>query len=268
MLNRERQPRYDTAHTYLCLPCKTGDVSDANTGLDDPGNCGSVSLFGGARPDLRSKLPDLPASLSEGRWLHCLRLHIHGSMQSVGIGARSPMPRQSILCARTSSEALHSLGPVPDGQIRYLPRFRLPRFVQPSRERYFYFAFSGVVLHSSRSAPTQGAYASSRTWSGMRWTRAVPTGERLVRGRSRVVLARPCRRQVRAKLQRLRADDGGKRWFTGEREVSRKPSRRKAGCYRLYLWFTRARANFFARGPRVQRPPGLPCALVFDEGDE
>jgi hypothetical protein len=30
------------------------------------------------------------------------------------------------------------------------------------------------------------------------------------RALSRVVLARPCRRQVRAKLQRLRADDGGK----------------------------------------------------------
>jgi hypothetical protein len=143
MLNRETQPRYDTAHTCLCLPCKTGEVSDANTGLDDSGNWGSVSLFGGARSDLRSKLPGLPPSLSKGRWLHCLRLHIDGSMQSVGIGARGPMPRQSILCARTSSETPYSLGPVPDGQIRYLPHFRIAPVCPAFARKIFVFRFFG-----------------------------------------------------------------------------------------------------------------------------
>ena len=42
--------------------------------------------------------------------------------------------------------------------------------VQPSHEKYFSFRFSEIVIYSPRSAPTRGAYASSRTWGGMRWT--------------------------------------------------------------------------------------------------
>ena len=86
------------------------------------------------------------------------------------------------------------------------------------RAKIFHFRFfRNCERVLSLRTDTRGVSRSSRTWSGMRRTRVVPTDERHGRGRrSRVVLARPCRRQVRAKLQRHRADDGGNRWFTEE----------------------------------------------------
>ena len=54
--------------------------SDAHFGFGDSGDRGGPCsrAFGG--PDLRSKLPDLPADLWQGRQLHCVRLYIDGSM--------------------------------------------------------------------------------------------------------------------------------------------------------------------------------------------
>jgi hypothetical protein len=91
-----------------------------------------------------------------------------------------------------------------------------------------------------------GAYASSRTWSGMRWTRKAPKDERRVfRGRrSRVVLARPCRRQV--SLEMMRTTVAIKLVHRGEREVSRKPPRREC---RAHLWTSRLLRKFLARRP-------------------
>ncbi len=53
----------------------------------------------------------------------------------------------------------------------------------------------------------------------------------------------------------------------GEHGISRKPPRREGRADPACTCGQRALAQTsFARGPRVQRPPGLPCALVFNEG--
>jgi len=97
-----------------------------------------------------------------------------------------------------------------------------------------------------------GAYASSRTWSGMRWTRKAPKDERRVfRGRrSRVVLARPCRRQV--SLEMMRTTVAIKLVHRGEREVSRKPPRREGRRDAALTCGLRAFcASLLRGGPRV-----------------
>src|SRR5579872_759729 len=75
------------------------------------------------------------------------------------------------------------------------------------------------------------------------------------------------RRQVLAKPRGFAKDDGGNRQGSPRRApISRKPLRREGRCdHRLYLW-SRACAVFSAREPRVQRPPGLPCALTIFRG--
>jgi hypothetical protein len=59
--------------------------------------------------------------------------------------------------------------------------------------------------------------------------------------------------------------DGSKRdGSPGRARISRKPSRReKAGCHRLYLWFSRSRKLSLRGSPGCMRPPGLPCALFI-----
>jgi hypothetical protein len=99
--------------------------------------------------------------------------------------------------------------------------------------------------------------------AGMRWTR---------RCRRRTVTTRtvkscgPGAPKAGAKLAMMlshRAGDGGKRQGSpGRAPISRKPLRREGrsdvGCTCGHAPF----AQFFlARGPRVQRSPGLPCAL-------
>ena len=49
----------------------------------------------------------------------------------------------------------------------------------------------------------------------------------------------------------------------GRARISRKPLRREGRLSPPVPVVTRARANFFCAGPRVQRPPGLPCALCL-----
>jgi hypothetical protein len=73
------------------------------------------------------------------------------------------------------------------------------------------------------------------------------------------------RRQVGDDAQRIVACDGGKRDGSPRRvRISRKATARgRPECIRLYLWSTRARATFLRVGRRVQRAPGLPCALGF-----
>jgi len=100
---------------------------------------------------------------------------------------------------------------------------------------------------------SRGVSRSSRTRGGMRWTRK---GRRRpafsAYGRSRVVLARPCTRQARARLQRSGAGDGGKSWFTGKStEDTVKPLRREGWRDAADTCCCRALAQpFFAREPR------------------
>jgi hypothetical protein len=46
----------------------------------------------------------------------------------------------------------------------------LSRVVQCWREKFPTFAFSEFVIYSRPFRSEEGAYASSRTWSGMWWT--------------------------------------------------------------------------------------------------
>ena len=91
---------------------------------------------------------------------------------------------------------------------------------------------------------------------------------RRIRGRrSRVVLARPCRRQVRAKLQRPRADDGGNQLVhRGELGVSRKPLRREGRSDSACTCGLRAfRATFCARAHGCSAHPAFPAPSCFLE---
>jgi hypothetical protein len=112
---------------------------------------------------------------------------------------------------------------------QFAERFWKSEIVQPLREKYCSFDLPKYMLYSrSFRAGTRGVSRSSRTRRGMRWTRAVPMDERRKRGRrNRVVLTRPCRRQVGDDANALR----WRRWQTlvhrGERAISRKPSCRE-----------------------------------------
>jgi hypothetical protein len=80
--------------------------------------------------------------------------------------------------------------------------------------------------------------------------------------RSRVVLARPCRRLVSRTLQRLSRSDGSNSRLTGEHNISRKPLRRESRCDTACTCGLAPFAQLkLARRPRVQRSPGLPCTL-------
>jgi hypothetical protein len=137
--------------------------------------------------------------------------------------------------------------------------------VQPSNQKYIYFAFSESMIYSRLFRSEEGAYASSRTWSGMRWTWDVPIDVRRIRGRrSRVVLARPCRRQVCAKLKASR----GQRWQTlvhrGERVISRKPLRRECRVVSAEPVGQRASRATVQRADRgCSQHPAFPVPSVF-----
>jgi hypothetical protein len=75
----------------------------------------------------------------------------------------------------------------------------------------------------------EGRYASSRTWSGMRWTRDVLIDERHGRGRrSRVVLAPQGLAPSWRRCLGIVACDGGKRdGSPGRARINRKPLRRE-----------------------------------------
>jgi hypothetical protein len=62
-----------------------------------------------------------------------------------------------------------------------------------------------------------------------------------------------------------RADNGGKRWFAEEHEVSRKPLRREGRADPACTCGSRARANFFLRGsPGCSGHPAFPAPSVLD----
>jgi hypothetical protein len=101
----------------------------------------------------------------------------------------------------------------------------------------------------------------------MRWTRSLRTTNAGSRGRRRrVVLAPRCWCQVPGKFP---GGDGGKKAVRREEHViSRKPSRREGRVFSAGP--VCSCALFFAQWhtrPRVQRAPGLPCALSLHEGE-
>jgi len=140
--------------------------------------------------------------------------------------------------------------------------------VNPAHEKYSAFPKSRSAVWSKSFRSDQGAYASSRTWSGTRWTRDVPDDVRHVRGRrNRVVLARPCKRQVLAKPKGIARATVTTRGSPGRSRISRKPLRREGRLSPPVPVVFALSRNSLARGPRVQRPPGSPCSLRFCGGD-
>src|SRR5947209_4177278 len=88
--------------------------------------------------------------------------------------------------------------------------------------------------------------------------------------RSRVVLTPRCWRQVLRKLTLLRGDGGKKAGHRGELEVSRKTiAQGRPECFRWTCMLVCAflKMHLHAR-PRVQRAPGLPCALNLCRGHQ
>jgi hypothetical protein len=131
-------------------------------------------------------------------------------------------------------------------------------------QKYFAFAFTEYDVSFPHSAPARGAYASSRTWSGMRWTRrCLLTSGRGGGRRSCVVLSPRRWRHVgddanASRRQRWQTSIGSPR----RAPISRKPLRGE-GRLSPPVPVVNALAQIsFARGPRVQRPPGLPRTLV------
>src|ERR1700738_3096075 len=113
----------------------------------------------------------------------------------------------------------------------------------------------------------RGALRTSRTRGEMRWTRRLRKDERKVLAEGEVVWCwRPdagvklCGKSRMAMVAR-------KPGHQGEREVSRKPSRREGRMPPLNL-YARVRISLCSlhTRPRVQRAPGLPCALCSQGG--
>jgi hypothetical protein len=122
---------------------------------------------------------------------------------------------------------------------------------QPLRARIFFFRFYRNYALISPFRADEGAYASSRTWCGMRWT-----------GRCREMSGTDADGEV---VWSWRAHAGAKfvqssRGFAratvanagspGRSRISRKPSRREGRCDpRLYLWFSRSRKCLLREAP-------------------
>ena len=173
--------------------------------------------------------------------------------------------------------------------------------VQIARQKYFASHFPQISLHLRAIPPhRRGAYASSRyVECGLRWTRwrcareALQGGLKLGLGavsdrsaqderrccvrQKRVVLApvagvklaEVVRNPNRVRISRQSGSDGGKRNSSPGR-ARHKPSNHcagKAGCSPLDL-YARVRTSLCTlhTRPRVQRAPGLPCALSCRRG--
>jgi hypothetical protein len=84
--------------------------------------------------------------------------------------------------------------------------------------------------------------------------------------RSRVVLARPCRRSSSCEAGFARATVATS-WFTGEStKYAVNHCAGKASCHRLYLWSSRSRAIFSRGGPGCSGHPVFPAPFDFPEG--
>ena len=121
-----------------------------------------------------------------------------------------------------------------------------------------------MVLASRLSC--RGTYRDRHeTWGGDAVDVKALTDERRLCGRrSRVVLARPCRRQVLAKLKSFAKMTVANAGSPGRVRISRKPSRGEGRCdHRLYLWFSRSRKFFLREGPGCSGHPAFPAPSVF-----
>jgi hypothetical protein len=154
---------------------------------------------------------------------------------------------------------------VPDGQIRSdLELWR----VQRCHQKYFCFAVGQIKSTTPAVHPTKGRIAIV-TDAGLDAVDAEARfDEARQRGRqSRVVLTPRRWRQVLKRQSLSGATVARKPGHRGERGISRKTIAQGRPDVSAEPVCSCA---FFLRilhtGPRVQRAPGLPCALDFDEG--
>jgi hypothetical protein len=145
-----------------------------------------------------------------------------------------------------------------DGQI-------IQTLSSPFAKNISLFASGKSVVSLRASHPRRGGSRSSRTRGGMRWTRRLRLTSAADADGEVVWSWRP---DAGVKLVERSASDGGKTaGHRGEREVSRKPLRREGRMPPLNL-YARVRISLCSlhTRPRVQRAPGLPCALCFRGG--
>jgi hypothetical protein len=129
------------------------------------------------------------------------------------------------LLARTISQdsllQCDTLCDCPTGKSR---RFQIVACLAPFEKIFLFFRTTNQSYVFRHPVPLEGRSRSSRTWGGMRWTRAAPKTKALSRGRQRrVVLIFRRWDQVCDKKRR-------RRWpkspaHRGERVISRKPLR-------------------------------------------
>jgi hypothetical protein len=93
--------------------------------------------------------------------------------------------------------------------------------VQSLVQKYISFVFAEIGVCLRRSAPTQGAYRDRHdTRWGMRWTRMGRETSGIIADGEVVWSWRAHAGAKFAQIaQRLRAGDGGKRWFTEESAI-------------------------------------------------
>jgi hypothetical protein len=144
-----------------------------------------------------------------------------------------------------------------------LPVGRFP--VQPNCEKYFARPVGQIISTSSpHPGPKRGAYRDRHErWARMRWTRRRARRARQCVRRSRVVLTPRRWRQVAQKY--LRGDGDNKARSPGRaRRKPLKPLRREGRTASAEPVCSCAFALCILHmRPRVQRAPGLPCALYF-----
>src|SRR5262245_7322046 len=111
------------------------------------------------------------------------------------------------------------------------------RFVQTGLQKYFSFYFSEDGVNLMHPASSRGAYASSRTRGGLRWTKAVSRDER--RGWR---TAKTCGPGTPGLVPSARGDDmratvTKRSWTPGRaRTTPLTPLRREGRVSRLNLW--------------------------------
>ena len=140
--------------------------------------------------------------------------------------------------------------------------------VKPQNKKYFAFPEGQIRAHLWTSRPgTRGASRSSLARDGERWTRkCLDERHGSVRQR-RVVLTPRCWRQVGGSSP---AGDGGKKAdHQGERAISRKAiAQGMSDALRCPVCSCAHFLCTLRMRPRVQRAPGIPCALFNFEGEE
>jgi len=100
-------------------------------------------------------------------------------------------------------------------KIDFRKDFQADWVVRSVLQKFFYFLFSEIVFTLAHSAPTRGAYASSRTWSGNAVDVMVPTDERhFLRTAKSCGPGAPM--QALSLREMLRERRWQSSWFTGE----------------------------------------------------